>query len=52
MSRHKDDGTFGMGAIAVLACILSFGAGYWVRDSGFTMQLNQPKEAPQNEHQN
>jgi hypothetical protein len=52
MSRHKDDGTFGMGAIAVLISLLAFFAGYRVRDSGFTMQLNQPKEAPQNEPQN
>jgi hypothetical protein len=45
MSRHgKDDGTFSMGAIAVLACILSFAAGYWVRDSGMTLQINQPME--------
>jgi hypothetical protein len=44
MSRHRDDGTFGMGAIAVLACILSFAAGYWVRDYGMTLQINQPTE--------
>jgi hypothetical protein len=45
MSRHgRDDGTFSMGAIAVLACILSFAAGYWVRDSGMTLQINQPTE--------
>jgi hypothetical protein len=43
MSRHgRDDGTFSMGAIAVLACILSFAAGYWVRDYGMTLQINQP----------
>ena len=39
MSHHKDDGSFSGGLIVAALLVISFCAGYTIRDQGITLKL-------------
>ena len=42
MNHHRDDGTFSGGLIMAALLVISFCAGYTVRDQGITFKVEAP----------
>jgi len=42
MSHHRDDGTFASGLIMAALLVISFCAGYTIRDQGITLKVQSP----------